>query len=228
MKVSVFLSIAFCCSVAVAQVSPFDYRDQGRIQFEAQSAYDRYDRETRAILQKNTTVPRTALIPFADETPTEKQIEDEKKHTWASFKKSKRVSDGETVTITMGSSSLAEHLVESHECPEWVAEYYKNDMSLLIRIHKGYEMQGSLDHYSERRFNEIHVNPATRIGTFTPEIIEKDRAYYAKQRKHYSRFKVLKVTEPAANRQCKHDGAYFIAENSLGKFCAECGAKIGE
>lgn len=83
------------------------------------------------------------LIPWSNELPENWQKENE--HGYASFEKGKKESYGNTLRITMGHSDLAEHLVEDHGCPAWVAELYKNDPKSLSRMHEGFMLKSKSD-----------------------------------------------------------------------------------
>lgn len=122
--------------------------------------------------------PREALIPFATEAYTSKYMP-RGEAEWIKKSLTKK-NEPETISgnvITIGYSNLADHLVESHDCPRWVVDLYSPDPVLLWRIHKGYELQSYQKDFKE---------------TDDPLL----KAYYAKRWAEYGRdFQVMKVIE---------------------------------
>jgi hypothetical protein len=96
-------------------------------------------------------------IPFADEVPTDREIEAQQLRD--ALPPVAEVSErrGNTLSITSGRKHLADHLVETHGCPQWVADRYRTNTEALIRIHKGYELQSLQDEYSETKYLDRHT-----------------------------------------------------------------------
>lgn len=124
------------------------------------------------LISFDDTKPRTALIPFANKI-SKHDIEVTMSNAWVTGI-SEAESDGHVIRIKLRTASMVEHLVLTHKCPRWVAEYYSTSPELLTRIHAGYELK-------------FHV--------------DQNKGYPRLQEPYLSEFKILKVTEPYESKR---------------------------
>ncbi len=159
--------------------------------------------------------PRTALIPFSNEIPTQVDMERQKRSPLiASFHAPTTTVEHRpgVISITTGSATLPQYLVWDCKCPEWVVEYYKGDMSNQIRILKGYEYLSDArraQEYADKdeEWSKLKTRAFDRASLTDSERelqksgFLKSRDYWLGQkRKHETKFKMLKVTEPEGAR----------------------------
>lgn len=84
-------------------------------------------------------------------------------------------SNGVTRTILVGAESIHDHLVRSHNCPQWVVERYRRDAVMLARIHRGYELLSQQKLYSPEAWAKNWRDDPVR---WLPHVREQMRLHY--------------------------------------------------
>lgn len=121
-------------------------------------------------------------IPFSVRIPNKKEALSEVDHQWMTFKNAKQTEHGNTLTITTGSGTFAEHLVLDHDIPEWVAELYINDPVSLVRMHEGTSAKAARDS-NQKHADELLQWSQLKTKAFSGGYL--DASEIAEQKKHF-------------------------------------------
>lgn len=140
-----------------------------------------------------TLVVEEVMIPWSNDVP--KDWERENKTGYASFSNRTEESFDGTLHVTLGHAYLAEHLVDGHDCPAWVAELYKEDPKSLSRMHAGFKLKSQSDDCQRDidRNNRWYKDAPNKTPQFVKEYRETDQYYRKKKAEYDSQFKMLRV-----------------------------------